>query len=135
MKKAGKKEFTSAQFRSELENVLPGYKWTVHRPAFGATFADFTRMVATGIQSSGFNRLSTIWITRTERYGAVEYNVRSRGFGTKTPWLSDYTDGTLRRALRGLQNFYEAMAYKYTSHADAIRCGRDARNDKSKDRR
>lgn len=38
-------------FRGELEKVMPGYKWTVHK-------SNAPRLIsATGIRSSGFNRI------------------------------------------------------------------------------
>ena len=45
-------------FRAALVKIMPGYNWTIHRVPTGAT-----TIVATGIQSSGFNRLSTLQVT------------------------------------------------------------------------
>jgi hypothetical protein len=80
-------------------------------------------MCATGIQTSGFNRLSTIQVTRVKQHG-VKYEVCSSGFGKKTPWLSDYEAPTLKQALRGLQDHYEQMASMYLNHANAIQLAR-----------
>jgi hypothetical protein len=79
---------------------------------------------ATGIQTSGFNRLSTLEIDRNEKDGKVVYNVRSSGFGKKAPWLGKSEDGTLARALRGLQDHYENQASNYSGHANSLRAGR-----------
>lgn len=108
----------STEFRKELMKIMPGYKWTVHRKTSKIYIS------ATGIQSAGFNRLSTLEVTRRERGGAVEYDVQSSGFGTNAPWLSGYTDGTLARALRGLQRHYEDMAQNYERHASDLRSAR-----------
>lgn len=103
-------------FRKELVKIMPGYEWTVHRP-----FTDLAGYFsATGIQSSGFNRLSTLQVVRREPKGSVEYEVKSSGFGKKSPWLSDATESTLLKALRSLQNHYEHMASLYASHARAL---------------
>jgi len=86
-------------FRKELIKIMPGYKWTVHRNRYAAS----NHLSATGIQTSGFNRLSTLQVVRREK---------------------DYTGVTLARALRGLQNHYEAMANMYSRHAWALKLGR-----------
>lgn len=106
-------------FRKELIKIMPGYKWTVHRRSFGVNYLD-----ATGIQSAGFNRLSTVYVVRREKDGGVEYEVKSSGFGLNCPWLSKNKDATLARALRGLQDHYEERAQTYSSHASALRDGR-----------
>lgn len=102
---------------------MPGYKWTVHRPAFkGLNYLE-----ATGIQSSGFNRLSTLSVVvrwDDDVPGSDMYKVKSSGFGKDAPWLSDCTGSTLARALRGLQNYYESMASKYSGHAYDLKTGR-----------
>ena len=82
-------------------------------------------MTATGIQSAGFNRLSTARIVRWEKNGEIGYEVKSAGFGKSAPWLSEYTDRTLARALRGLQDHYEAVARLYGSHAYALNGARN----------
>ena len=111
----------SAEFRKELVKIMPGYRWTVHRSSPWAK----THFCATGIQSAGFNRLSTLqvdrWIKNDE---IVEYEVKSAGFGKRAPWLSRYKDGTLARALRGLQDHYKAMANNYSNHASALKFAR-----------
>ena len=43
---------------------------------------------------------------------------------TRAPWLHENTDGTLARALRGLQDHYEGTAATYRSHAEAMKLGR-----------
>ena len=110
----------SNEFRKELKKIMPGYKWKVHRrSSFNPNNID-----ATGIQFSGFNRLSTLSVIRREKNGNVEYHVKSAGYGKRAPWLSDYTDGTLARALRGLQNHYTAVGLDYSRHAKDLENGR-----------
>jgi len=111
----------TSEFRKELEKIMPRYSWTVHNP-----FPDITGyLCATGIQSSGFNRLSTLQVERREKDGSVEYEVKSSGFGKKSPWLSSAADKTLARALRSLQTYYESMASTYSSHARSLEDGRE----------
>lgn len=100
-------------FRKELLKIMPGYSWTVHRPSKIDCNA---YMIATGIISSGFNRLSTLEVTRREKDDSVEYEVKTSGYGTKSPWLSSATGLTLAQALRNLQTYYKRMAQKYKSH-------------------
>lgn len=113
---------SAKDFREALLKIMPGYQWTVHRP--GAFW-----LAATGIQSSGFNRLSTLSVVRRERGGEggpVEYEAKSAGFGTRAKWLHTNTDATLASALRGLQQHYEAMEAKYGGHARALKNARAA---------
>ena len=109
----------SNEFRKQLTKIMPGYMWTIHRSGNSKGY-----LTATGIQSSGFNRLSTLQITKLEKNGKIVYEATSSGFGTKATWLSDYTASTLARALRGLQNHYEAMAMSYSNHASALQGAR-----------
>jgi hypothetical protein len=114
--------YTTEQFRRELRKIMPGYKWTVHREFnMGCPY-----LSALGIQTSGFNRLSTLEVVRREKDGATNYTVRSSGYGVKAPWLGEYVGSTLARALRGLQNHYERMGREYLSHASALENGRKA---------
>lgn len=105
------------KFRQELMKIMPGYQWTVHR---GRPHC----LSATGTQTSGFNRLSTLMVTRHEKEGDVRYVAKSAGHGLKARWLHTAIDSTLARALRGLQNHYEAEANTYRSHAAALERGR-----------
>jgi hypothetical protein len=110
------------EFRAELVKIMPGYSWTVHKAPKG-----FTYIKATGIQSSGFNRLSTLCVIRRESDdGAVSYEAKSAGYGLRACWLHTHTDGTLARALRGLQDHYEYTANTYRGHAAALKLGRQA---------
>ena len=112
-------------FRKELVRIMPGYKWTVQRENRAISgITGISSLVATGIQSSGFNRLSTLSVSRREKDGIVEYEARSAGFGTKSPWMHIHKDGTLARALRGLQDHYEATANTYRGLAAALQRGR-----------
>lgn len=110
----------SKEFRAELVKVMPGYNWTVHQSSMPEM------LDATGIQTSGFNRLSTLAVTRKDRDGVVTYEAKSSGYGLKAPWLHRHVDVTLARALRGLQNHYEAMETQYRAHATALKHGRVA---------
>jgi hypothetical protein len=110
----------TAEFRRELEKIMPGYNWTVHKPLS----KEGTYLEATGIQTSGFNRLSTLQAVRREQKGAVWYEVKYSGFGKKTPWLSASEAGTLAQALRRLQEFYEAMARTYAGAAGGLQRAR-----------
>ena len=113
----------SAEFRKELEKIMPGYDWTVHRKRLKTS-----PLEATGIQSSGFNRLSTLEVARYEGDERIEYSVRSSGYGLRSPWLSEYRSSTLARALRGLQNHYETMAAMYRRHENDLEFGRKKHN-------
>ena len=120
------------EFRAELEKIMPGYAWTVHKslknslpPKLAEDLPEVLR--ATGTQSSGFNRLSTLEVTRREHDGMVTYEARSSGYGTKAPWLHHSRAGTLARALRYLQEHYERTAATYRSHAVALATARKAK--------
>ncbi|EOZ5126572.1 hypothetical protein [Pseudomonas aeruginosa] len=113
-----------SQFRAELVKIMPGYNWTVH-----ASRSSEKLLVATGIQSSGSNRLSTLRVERRDNYGASgkpRYEVKSAGYGTRAPWLHTAEGGTLARALRSLQEHYEGNARKYSIHASDLQRGRIA---------
>lgn len=119
----------SNEFRAELVKIMPGYSWTVHKNLTNKWlrkgFPDIpTVLTATGIKSSGSNRLSTLEVSRREDDGHATYTARSSGYGTRAPWLHEYTDGTLARALRGLQDHYERTANTYSIHASDLRHGR-----------
>lgn len=109
------------EFRAELVKIMPGYSWTVHKTPKGMTY-----LSATGTQSSGFNRLSTLSVVRLEEDGVASYEAKSAGFGLRARWLHTSTDGTLARALRGLQDHYEHVSNTYASHANALKKGRKA---------
>lgn len=114
------KAMNAKDFRRELIKAMPGYAWTVRRSSGGH------RLEATGSQSSGSNRTSTLNVIRTDRDGKVTYMVRSSGYGLSAPWLAQAEDGTLLRALRNLQDHYECQANDYRAHADALALGRVA---------
>ena len=117
---------TSNEFRAELVKIMPGYSWTVHRPVkrFEVEGLAPQPLVATGLQASGSNRLSTLEVSRKENSGHVTYTAKSSGYGTRARWLHENQGGTLARALRGLQDHYEAIASTYYSHAGALKAGR-----------
>jgi hypothetical protein len=110
---------TPHEFRKELTKTMPNYKWTVHKTSSSPNWLE-----ATGTQSSGFNRLSTLRVTLRKKEESVSYEVKSSGFGLRAKWLETYKDDTLARALRGLQLKYEQLAQLYQSHAAALQNGR-----------
>lgn len=114
-------DFTAKDFRAELLKIMPGYSWTVHKSP------DSRVLNATGTQSAGFNRMSTLLVERRDNYagrGTSWYQVKSAGFGLRAPFLGTFEDGTLARALRGLQQHYEYMAATYAGHARALQNAR-----------
>ncbi|WP_288803887.1 hypothetical protein [uncultured Novosphingobium sp.] len=111
----------AAEFRAKLAKIMPGYDWTVHKVAKGAT-----KLVATGTQSSGFNRLSTLEVTWDSRNGIEWYVARSAGYGRRAPWLCSNGDVTLARCIRGLQDQYKSHAATYAAHERALQVGRGA---------
>ncbi len=115
----GKQDSDASTFRKELFKLMPGYQWTVHK----SRPSDIC-IIATGIQSSGFNRLSTLEVIRKQSGEKTEYRVKSAGFGKRAPWMHAVTDGTLARALRSLQRHYEAVSATYSSLAFSIQAGR-----------
>lgn len=110
---------TAKEFRRELEQRMPGYKWTVHR----TTNPEY--LSATGTQSIGFNRLSTLRVQRRVADAPFLYTAKSAGYGLSAPWLHVHSDTTLARALRGLQDYYETQAQKYQSAAADLKAGRE----------
>lgn len=118
-------------FRAELVKIMPGYSWTVHKSLNSRLPAHLRDglpevLTATGTQSSGSNRTSTLEVTRRNDAGHVSYTAKSAGYGRKAQWLHQSTDQTLARALRGLQDHYEAMANTYRRHAAALARGRES---------
>ncbi len=111
----------SKKFRAMLVKIMPGYDWTVHRASKGST-----SLTATGTQSSGFNRLSTLQVTWQTKDGYDWFTAKSSGYGLRSPWLAENGDATLARALRGLQDFYAAKANTYRSHELALKNARAA---------
>jgi len=108
-----------AEFRAALQKLMPGYSWTVHKPRIKGALS------ATGIQSSGFNRLSTLGVEwREEANGVATYTAKSAGYGRRAKWLHSNAGGTLARALRGLQEHYERVAATYRAHANDLDNGR-----------
>lgn len=115
-----------SEFRAELVKIMPGYNWTVNARRCAGNF-----LVATGIQSSGSNRLSTLRVERRDNYassGKPRYEVKSAGYGRRAPWLHTAQDVTLARALRALQDHYERTASTYYQHAGALKVGRKAQD-------
>ena len=105
------------QFRKDLKKIMPGYGWTVHRPQFMESC-----LVATGTQSSGSNRTSTVQVT----LDSGTYTVKSSGYGTKSPWRGTAAAPTLAQAFRQLQTHYERLAQTYRAMAAALQGARTA---------
>lgn len=111
-----------ADFRKELVKIMPGYKWTIHASRSPERF-----LVATGTQSSGSNRLSTLQVERRDNYagsGKPRYEAKSSGYGRRSPWMHVASGQTLAQALRNLQDHYKAMASTYHCLAGDLQVGR-----------
>ena len=93
----------AAALRESLRKLLPGFEWTVHN---GGT-NEF--MEATGIQSSGFNRLATIGITKKGDW----YEAKIAGNGTRALWSKVGAGRTLHNAVGSLQNGLELERAHY----------------------
>lgn len=110
------------EFRNELVKIMPGYDWTIHKSPSPEHY-----LLATGIQTSGFNRLSTLQVERRDNYaasGKPRYEVKSAGYGKRAPWLHTESAQTLAKALRFLQDHYETLARTYSTHANDLKTGR-----------
>lgn len=116
------------EFRDELTKIMPGYKWTVKKPyrLYGERETDpgFALMKATGIQSSGFNRMSTLAVERREEGGKVEYEAKIADYGTRGPWVETDKGQTLARALRYVQDRCETMERLYKACAFSMQSAR-----------
>ena len=106
------KNYNSKEFRNELMKIMPGYKWTIHR-----SFVSGEYITATGIQTSGFNRTSTLQVTKSGKGSSLYYKVRSSGYGKRALWLGEETGPTLAQALRRLQDYYKAKANQFEIYA------------------
>jgi hypothetical protein len=102
-------------FREELEKIMPGYKWTVKNPSrFDTPEEKNLYMEATGIQSAGFNRLSTLWVCRREKGSVILYEATIYGYGLRSSAIASCKDEpTLARCLRGLQSICQSAKCKY----------------------
>jgi hypothetical protein len=114
-------------FREELKKVMPGYTWTI-KENYGIRIVDDGKthlLKAVGTISSGFNRISTLYVERREKDGMKQYSAKSAGNGLNAGCLTDWFHHTsLRGVLRHLQEHYQWVACKY---AGAERSLRDAR--------
>ena len=108
-------EYTAADFRNELKKLLPGYNWTVHK----GTSSEFQ---ASGIQSAGFNRLSTIEVNRFKT--TAWYKTFGYGYGTRVNSLGTSSGATLAQAIRSLQEGLENMGSKLLGLAGSIEAAR-----------
>lgn len=104
------------ELREKLTSLLPGYKWTVHKSEPG----DWQE--ATGIQSAGFNRLSTIGVTVKE--SGQWYEMKVAGHGTHAKWSAAGCGKTLAKAARMMQEALEWKANFYAGLASMVRAAR-----------
>lgn len=107
------------EFRKALVNIMPGYEWTVHKPKHREVY-----FRATGIQSAGLNRISTLQVIYQFKDGFPWYEVMSSGYGRRSNWLHSESAPTLAQALRQLQQHYVDMEQIYKSHLMALQVGR-----------
>ena len=119
----------TTEFRAEVTKIMPGYKWTVAKPYRLIGEPDdapgFALLRATGIQSAGYNRMSTLEVERrVEGNGLPMYEVSIAGYGTRTPWIATLKGLTLARALRSLQKHCSAMMREYNACVGAMVLGR-----------
>ena len=116
----------TTEFRKEIVKIMPGYKWTVAKPCRLKTDAarGFSHITATGVQSAGFNRVSTLLIVRHEEDGTIEYEAKIAGYGTRGPWAETEKGETLARALRYLQERCSVMMATYNACVLAMMRGR-----------
>ncbi len=103
--------------RAELKKLLPGYKWTVHKP-----YIDSCSTKATGVITSGFNRCSTIEVLRVNT--RKHYEVKIAGFGLGAPWLCEGAGETLAQAVRLMQRGLEDREREYGSLARELEAAR-----------
>lgn len=111
----------TTEFRAEVTKIMPGYAWTVKRPYD----KDCSLMSATGIQSAGFNRMSTLLVERrVDDDKTVTYKVYISGYGTRSNWVTWDKGRTLARALRSLQEQCSASMRMYNACVGAMLLGR-----------
>jgi hypothetical protein len=110
---------STKDFRAELLKIMPGYKWTVHRHEIYRE-----GLMADGIQTSGFSRLSTLSVVRMETDMGPIYEAHLFGYGRKGERIHACKGATLAQALRGLQNHCETMVRLYESAVEALEKGR-----------
>jgi len=127
MKSKKEKEVNpTTKFRKELQKIMPGYRWTIKRNNRAAYFTAYLpgHLCAEGIQSAGFNRTSTLVISRTEKDGKITYYAKSAGFGKGAPWIAERKGNTLAQALRALQDHYQGVASEYSGAKWDLESGR-----------
>lgn len=121
----------AAAFRNELVKLMPGYRWTVNLSR-SVWMPDSSWFTATGIQSSGSNRLSTLEVTRREEKGSVSsYEAQSSGYGVGARWLTDMPmcGDTLAQSIRCLQRYYEGQRDTYAGAASDLQGARQKKED------
>lgn len=118
-------------FRNELVKLMPGYRWTVNHLSRTVFCKDACWITATGIQSSGSNRLSTVEVVRCENATEVSYESQSAGYGVGSRWLTDQPvwGATLAQSLRRLQEYYETQRNTYAGAAAYLQGARQKKED------
>lgn len=133
------KVYTRAEFKADLERVMPGFKWTVHKPSsllrwdeptkmhVKVTLAekDAHRMTATGTKSSGFNRVATIEATYLANI-LRPFEVVVFGYGCRGPKIMAGVGKTVPQAFRDAQSKCEERAQFFGHGASLLKQGRTA---------
>jgi len=114
----GKKTEQEDKFRLALKKIMPGYQWTIKK----SSHPDY--IVAEGIQSSGFNRLSSLDIARIISRDGVYYLSKLYGFGRRATLIAENKDTTLARSLRNLQAHCEGQEQKWRAAVSYLKQGR-----------
>ena len=122
MAKKPAKEYTVADFRAELKKIMPGFKWTVHK----SNVLDWIQ--ATGIISSGFNRVATLQVVRRSNPVRTFYTVKIAGYGKHGLFIREDQGKTLAQALRALEKYCECEWCKWGGAVGNLRQGREGVN-------
>lgn len=99
-------KFTSS-LRDDLLKLMPGFKWTAHRDDSG----DGSWIEATGIQTSGFNRICTVRVAVRDLNW---FEAKIAGFGARAKFVKTGCGKTLSRAFLLLQDGLKWEADMYS---------------------
>ena len=102
------KEINQKEFRKELLKTMPGYSWAIHK-----SYDPRNYLYATGTQSSGFNRTSTMYVLVRRNHDEIEYETEISGYGTRAVREEPSKGPTLSIAFRGLQDYLGKRAAHY----------------------
>jgi hypothetical protein len=117
---------TAPEFRKALLKIMPGFRWTVHK-------SENPRVLrATGIMSSGSNRLATLQVIREDsEHIGVTFIARMAGNGTRAIFGPAFRNSTIASALWDLQNHHDRSAATHrvmVSRLQKGRCAPEVRN-------